>query len=202
MSSLFEKLFHAIESNLAIDLTTLDNLPNLDFQTKDGTLLIEACYQGNEIVANKLIEKGANVNLLNDNGDSALTWAVYNGMKNTITKLIAANADVNILDNDGDTPLLLACVYYGNSYSKEISEESAIELLEAGADFNFFTSNGRSVIASIRKNNKNNVLNHIKFMHLREFVESVNSQSNIIGKCFNSTSGDLNVLDIITSFIL
>lgn len=76
--------------------------------------------------ATLLIERGANVNAINQKGDTPLTLACGYGHIEKAMALIAAGADVNARDGDGDTPLTLACV----NGQKEI----AVALLAAGAD--------------------------------------------------------------------
>jgi len=75
--------------------------------------------------AQKLIEAGADVNLADRNGDTALMNA-SGGMPETVRVLLAAKADVNASNSSGDTALIAAAVC-GQS-------DIVRQLLSAGAD--------------------------------------------------------------------
>ena len=56
----------------------------------------------------ELIEKGADVNMKNNEGHTPLMWAACNRNAGTVKKLIKAGADVNAQDNLGKTALMYA----------------------------------------------------------------------------------------------
>lgn len=86
-------------------------------------------------IAEGLIENGANVNAVSNDGTTALHLAV-SGPEETLKALIKAKADPNLRDNNGNTPLILA--------SKWESEKKVRMLLRAGADFNIKNNAGES----------------------------------------------------------
>ena len=63
-------------------------------------------YNSNADVVKVLIEKGADVNALNNDKSTPLHWAASNNSNADVVKvLIEKGADVNALNNDKSTPL-------------------------------------------------------------------------------------------------
>ncbi len=86
-------------------------------------------------IALALIENGANVNAVSNDGTTPLHLAVR-GPEDSVKALIKAGANPNAQDNNGNTPLILAC--------KWESEKKVRMLLRAGADFNIKNNAGES----------------------------------------------------------
>ena len=109
----------------------------LDINTQHKTtgttvLMIASSYYYYDAIVQYLIEKGANVNLQDNDGKTALLWAASNSLPNA--KILVANdADVNIAANDGMTPFLQAT--RGVSSGK-VSLEMCDLLRKKGADIN------------------------------------------------------------------
>lgn len=107
-----------------------------------NTLLIIACDYKNLYLVKDLIANGANVNIQNNNGKTALMFicSEYYSAGDLgyiyliIKELINAGANVNLKDNDGK-PTLLYC----NEY------ESVKMLINAGADLNSKDRNGDDI---------------------------------------------------------
>ena len=75
--------------------------------TGTTVLMIASSYYYYDGIVQYLIEKGANVNLQDNDGKTALLWAASNSLPNA--KILVANdANVNIAANDGMTPFLQA----------------------------------------------------------------------------------------------
>ena len=74
----------------------------------------------------ELIKAGADVNMQDDIGWTALMCAVENGNENIVRELIDRGAKVNMQDNNGDTALMIA-VKWGD-------ENMVKKLIEAGAN--------------------------------------------------------------------
>ncbi len=94
----------------------------------------------------QLIEAGANVNLQDKNGRTALMLAsVYNRTK-IVELLLRNNADPNLQDQDGWTALIFASTgdFFGDMANKTHSDFSDIirMLLVAGADVNHQNNEG------------------------------------------------------------
>ncbi len=90
------------------------------------TLLHIASSEGNKDVVEKLIERGAVVDAVDNEGETPLYAAVYGGHEEVVKVLLKAGADVNKENIDGDTPLNFAIWGQHN----EIVEA----LLKAGAN--------------------------------------------------------------------
>ncbi len=81
------------------------------------------------------LEKGADVNHVNQNGDTALLiHTQYQCYKGTVKELVRAGADVNAVNRYGSTPLLEA-LRYGN-------QEVARFLIKKGADYHHADNRG------------------------------------------------------------
>ncbi len=122
-------------------------LKNLDVPDKRGyTVLMESMcttdYHHNRTnayynvpIARALIEGGANVNAVSNDGTTPLHLAAR-GPEDSLKALIKAGANPNVQDNKGNTPLILAC--------KWENEKKVRMLLRAGADFNIKNNAGES----------------------------------------------------------
>ncbi|KAI1290445.1 Oxysterol-binding protein-related protein 1 [Halotydeus destructor] len=67
-----------------------------------------ASYFGHAKVAEMLLEKGANANALNEQGDTPIHKASYTGRLDIVTLLLSYNADVFVKNDEGQTPRVLA----------------------------------------------------------------------------------------------
>lgn len=75
---------------------------------KDWCPLHLASYFGHRDVVQLLLENGADVNVINDVGDSPLHRAAYTGRQDIVTLLLQHNADVNILNAESQSPKQVA----------------------------------------------------------------------------------------------
>ena len=99
---------------LAVDGTPViheDEDPSFSFNTS----LLDATNASNNVAVQCLLDIGANVNYQDDddNGFTALMWAVLINNIDIIRQLLQAGADVHIQDKDGATALILACAGSG-----------------------------------------------------------------------------------------
>jgi ankyrin repeat protein len=96
-------------------------------------------------IAAVLIENGANVNLKNESGSTALMIAVSNGMLDFVKLLIKHGADVNALDVESNSSLHIACNTMIDNF------EIVKMLIESGAKVNSRDKEGRTplMIASL-----------------------------------------------------
>ncbi len=88
----------------------------------------DAAMRGDKAAVQKLIASKADVNAPQNDGSTALHWAVYRGDKELVGILVRAGANPKAANREGSTPLWLA----------SIGGDAAIiaGLLEAGADAN------------------------------------------------------------------
>lgn len=122
-------------------------LKNLDVTDKRGYTVLMESLCTTQFTANRtdaysnvpitaaLIENGADVNAVSNNGTTALHLAVR-APEESMKALVKAGADLNARDNNGNTPLLIACKWEG--------EKKIRYLLRAGADFNIKNNAGES----------------------------------------------------------
>ncbi len=73
-----------------------------------GTLLIAAAERGYTDIVDLLLEAGANINAVDENGRSALLRCIVNGRLAMAQKLIEAGADVTLRSRVGTTALMAA----------------------------------------------------------------------------------------------
>jgi len=72
------------------------------------TPLINLCkYTFKEYLIPLLIENSANINVVDNEGNTSLLICYKNGKEKMILKLIKNGADVNKTDNTGSTPLVI-----------------------------------------------------------------------------------------------
>jgi ankyrin repeat protein len=108
-----------------------------DYSEDGFTALGLACFFGNEEVARYLVLKGADVNLVSNNGyHVAPLHSAIAGNFTSIAKMLLENdANVNVFQTSGTSPLHLAA-QHGNI-------EVIIALLEKGADVNVRMEGGK-----------------------------------------------------------
>ena len=81
------------------------------------------------------LEKGANLHLKSEGGQTALIVAGAKGRARTVRVLLRAGANVNAKDNHGNTGLVLVADSFGQDRNS-FSNGTARALLEAGANPN------------------------------------------------------------------
>ena len=96
-----------------------------------------------------MIEKGANLNIQNKNGNTPLNLAIFNS-KNIAILLIEKGANLDIQDYRGNTPLHDAIAY-------ELEDISRL-LIEKGADFTFKNKDGITSFGYASKRNHEKAL--------------------------------------------
>ncbi len=110
--------------------------------------LIDAAKEGDLETVQSLIEQGADVNAIDNNGNTALMWASARGHTETVGFLIDKGADVNAVDNDGDTALKIA-----KSWLKYLTEdpddadEHSVKISDLGKTIGILVANDAEVTA-------------------------------------------------------
>eukprot|EP00026_Physarum_polycephalum_P003515 Phypoly_transcript_03528.p1 GENE.Phypoly_transcript_03528~~Phypoly_transcript_03528.p1 ORF type:complete len:745 (+),score=126.62 Phypoly_transcript_03528:64-2298(+) len=99
-----------------------------------ATALHAAARIGEEDIAEKLIEKGADINAQERDGSTPLHAAVFHNRANIVKLLLSKNVEINTKTRFGTTPLHEAA-FYGRSQIVRL-------LLENGADLNIRDNDG------------------------------------------------------------
>ena len=117
------------------------SLENCDINKQDmdgDTALMVSSRIGDQDISKELLLRGANPNLINKSGASALLWAVANGSVETVEMLLEKGADLNYVDGRGNSAFGLAARV---SYEDKSYELMTI-MLAKGADINIKDSGG------------------------------------------------------------
>lgn len=116
--------------------------------TDNNKLLIEAVKDGkNSINFNiicRLLEEGVDVNAKDEDGITALMWAICKENKYIVEMLLKKGADVNAKDKNGISALTLSAMSPSKWRSRK--REIVSMLLEKGADVNTMDSFGLTAV--------------------------------------------------------
>ncbi|CAD6196132.1 unnamed protein product [Caenorhabditis auriculariae] len=108
-----------------------------DPQTTAGPTNLSGNSEVSKEILTKLVKSGADINIVDKNGETPLIAAAFNNNTTAIKTLIELGADVNFTARkDLCTPLHLT-VYNGNTLATSL-------LLEKGADFHLKDAVGRT----------------------------------------------------------
>jgi ankyrin repeat protein len=104
----------------------------------DDHPLLAAVKQGDVATVQKLLQDGANANVAEADGTTALHWAVQRNDSQSTDLLIRGGGDVNVVNRYGVPPVTMACI----NGSRAILER----LLEAGANPNATLPEGETAL--------------------------------------------------------
>jgi ankyrin repeat protein len=135
----YTALHHAVEARYDDVSEVLLNHPKLDPNARglNGvTTLMSYVWRERKDAVQRLLDRGADVNAQDYDGDSALHGAAQNGNIEIIDLLVVKGANLNLTNKVGGTPLMWAAVY-GH-------EDAARRLLERGADPSLKDADGKT----------------------------------------------------------
>ncbi len=145
--SLEDKLFFAVSDiNKVRELLEQGADVNGDNCWHTPALVSAARCQQNLDVIRLLIERGANVNAKDKDGNTALMMAVKNGYLDKIQLLIANGADVNARDNKGSSVLMQNAADTAPLGFIERNANFVQLLIESGADVNAIDKDGKTAL--------------------------------------------------------
>jgi len=91
---------------------------------RGSSMLILACYTGNNDVAKFLIENNSDLNYVSDNG-TALMASVVKGNNELVKQLINKGANLDLTDTNGITALMYAVQFKNSEILKMLLEHNA-----------------------------------------------------------------------------
>ncbi|HET9217059.1 MAG TPA: ankyrin repeat domain-containing protein [Terriglobia bacterium] len=94
-----------------------------------------------------LIDRGADLNAITDDGNTALALAVARRQIDVVRALLAKGADPNKKGKNGNGVLVDLLGSPGGGFTREGSVETALLLINGGADVNATLSNGTSALS-------------------------------------------------------
>lgn len=107
--------------------------------------LLESIQLNNQEIALELIKGGAEVNIAEANGTTALHWAVHNGNLALVKKLIKEGVEVNVINSYGASPVSEAALLGNSDIMKS--------LLKAGADSESVNADGQTALMIVARSN-------------------------------------------------
>ena len=139
-------------------LSSAHNVPNIDVNKRFGgkSPLMYASQYGNDGLVKRFLEKGADPNIVDGEGNSALTLVCKRTRKKTeIAKLLLkAGANINHVDNNGYSALINAVMHNKKKRSSQIVHL----LLDKGADPGQMTNHMTTVYYAFASSNNKIVM--------------------------------------------
>ena len=139
----------------------------VDIYTEDGqSALMKAAEAGKNKSVELLISKGAEVNLQDAVGDSALHLLAKNlneASEATLATLMKAGAKIETRNDKGETPLLVA--------AKNLNMVAVKKLLSLGADKNVTDNNGQGVFEALAQNADEATLKELSLVGIEKTPE-------------------------------
>ncbi|OGI07307.1 MAG: hypothetical protein A2Y40_03310 [Candidatus Margulisbacteria bacterium GWF2_35_9] len=136
--------FSANSGSLWLLKKCIDDGANINESTQHGyTAIYYAAFNGNQDIIDILLEKGVNTKItMKEN--SLLHAAARGGSVSLIKQLVNDGYDANMFDYLGMTPLMYA--------AEKVNLQSALALLEAGADPNILDSQKQNALFYLAEN--------------------------------------------------
>jgi ankyrin repeat protein len=107
--------------NIEIATLLAKHVENIDINSDSGTALMAAVFKKDIVITKMLLDLGADANIPDPNGTTALHYATRFSNKETIKLLVAYGADLNLKDSKGFSAL---------DYALRDKDESILKLLK------------------------------------------------------------------------
>jgi ankyrin repeat protein len=156
----YTALAHALEARYSEVEEALLNRPELN-PNVGGLLgrpvLLAYVWRDNKKATERLLALGADVKLVDKDGDTALHGAAETGNVEIMRMLLDKGANPNAKNNQGGTPLMWAAVF-GN-------EDAARLLLSRGADASLKDNDGITALEWASRNNRQRMVTLLRGKH-------------------------------------
>ena len=178
-----------------IDVYDYDNGITPEFEKQLSDRMTEY-----EIIINKLITAGCNLNIKNEYGIPALNYICHAQHTEIANKMINLGVNVDYTGDMYGSALLAACSHYGWAQKNTIGFEQVI--------FRLFEKTNLSILQEKQQYNimdyiycikSPEILNYLKLLFRNAILESITDEQTIISKSFHEI-GDLNIVDIVVDF--
>jgi len=115
------------DAKSSIESYLTDNKYDIDYQNKEGeTLLIIICKENYDVnFVNLLLIHECNVNIPDNNGNTALMYACKNANISLVNYLIKYGANIDVQNKDGMTPLIISSKYNHTDITNELINSGA-----------------------------------------------------------------------------
>ena len=138
-------LISAVEDHRDMVELLLNNKADVHMKTRDGFAPIHLA--GNKEIAQILFGHGAELEMSGYDGRTPLHQAAMRNRYDIVEWLCAKGCKVNAVDADSQTPLTIAISQPGDTeYAKKNSAETIRILLKYGADVNYRTKEGQTLL--------------------------------------------------------
>lgn len=123
----------ACNGNNVETLRQVMEVVNVNAELQNGrTALHWACYYGKMGFVRQLVESGASVHVVDDEGCTPLFWAVYSGHANVVRTLLRHGADSKARASDGSQ-----CIHWAATYNHPtVTEILLMDDCNVNADYN------------------------------------------------------------------
>lgn len=137
------KLYDEVTLKNAINNINITNIDNID--NEGNTLLYHACRKNFKNIIKFLLEKGANPNISNNEGNTPLhiVMDLRCNIIDIIKILIKYGANINTINKAGSNPFNYYCILHHHDF------KLGKYLIEKGADINNISLNGYSPLFSV-----------------------------------------------------
>ncbi|AYV77868.1 MAG: hypothetical protein Edafosvirus2_47 [Edafosvirus sp.] len=170
-----------------------------DQSTLQTPLMIAIKIKSLEMV-NELIKKKCNLNIQDMNGWTALMYATCTKQVNIVELLLKHNCNIKLVSNLGTSALSIGCEMQNIEIVRMLCF-AYIEQKDNSFEKFTITEVDKMINIKIIENFLNN--HNIKFFSYNDEIKNIIKQNdNIFAKSFNSDLADLNIIEIIISYII
>lgn len=109
-SDIFELVGYIDKNDTSSFVTAIKTVEDANTHRSDNnkTILMYSAWMGNEEAVNHLLEKGADINMQDETGATALHLAIWKNHESIALKLLEKGADFNLLSKDGMSAMDIA----------------------------------------------------------------------------------------------